>query len=65
MPGGIPGTAPMSMSILYSYMPSFILPFSASSGLAANALAKQDGAGDRGGNVVDEFVIADNRTSSG
>ena len=33
MPGGIPGTAPMSISILYSYIPSFILPLSWSKGV--------------------------------
>ncbi len=26
MPGGMPGIAPMSISILYSYMPGFTLP---------------------------------------
>src|SRR5260221_14535285 len=41
MPGGIPGTLPMSISILYSYRPSFILPLKASNGFAAIAAVEQ------------------------
>ena len=43
IPGGIPGMAPISISILYSYMPSFILPLKLSKGpaIAAAETAQQ------------------------